>query len=165
MRRNLKSPAFRFLINRDLGQRYNHNNHVIFEPSFPNKKTQNAPWFFLFYRRGMDVKHLMCFRSKNSVFKLLQRSVDGKHLMRLIKKKLFYFWYESWFDMVAGRSETIYWKATCHIWIAADSIWIARLRLRKFSLLRSRSGRSQGRVAWLRPERLRRRLTLSLHNQ
>ena len=79
----------------------------------------------------MDVKHLMCFRSENSVFKLLQRSVDSKHLMRIVKKKLFYFWYEAWFDMVAGRSETIYLKATSHIWIAADSIWIARLRLRK----------------------------------
>ena len=37
---------------------------------------------FKFLQRSVNGKHLMCFQSETFVFKFLQRSVDGKHLMR-----------------------------------------------------------------------------------
>ena len=37
---------------------------------------------FKFLQRSVNGKHLMCFQSETFVFKFLRRSVDGKHLMR-----------------------------------------------------------------------------------
>ena len=37
---------------------------------------------FKFLQRSVNGKHLMWFQSEKAVYKFLQRSVDGKHLMR-----------------------------------------------------------------------------------
>ena len=42
---------------------------------------QSETSVFKFLQRSVDGKHLMRFQSETSVFKFLQRSVDGKHLM------------------------------------------------------------------------------------
>ena len=59
-------------------------NYELFScPSFPQKQIQMAAdcHVFKFLQRSVDGKHLMGFQSETFVFKFLQRSVDGKHLM------------------------------------------------------------------------------------
>ena len=43
---------------------------------------QSETFVFKLLQRSVDKKHLMRFQSESPVFKLLQRCADGKHLMR-----------------------------------------------------------------------------------
>ena len=52
--------------------------------SFSQTQIQKDRWLLSFL--NFSGKHLMRFRSKNSVFKLLRRSVNGKHIMHFQSK-------------------------------------------------------------------------------
>ena len=84
-RRNLKTPAFRFWVdgkhfeNGAFRKRRPHDNHVTSLPevsSNTNKKCPVIVAFFKFLQRSVDGKHLMRFQGETSVLEFLRRSVD-----------------------------------------------------------------------------------------
>jgi len=80
-RRNLKTPALRLRVdgrhfeNRAFRERWRHDNHVI---SLTDKPKMNGDYcVFKFLQRSLSGKHLMRFQSETSVSKFLRRSADG----------------------------------------------------------------------------------------